>query len=58
MNFDDFFDGDFEAEEAAMLGGFFALVEDEEEEERKRKKLEREILDLDDTEKEYDDDCL
>ena len=57
---DDFFDDDFELEDAAWIGGFIGMVEEEEEEERKRKKLEREMLDLDDPGMEHDDeeDCV
>ncbi len=48
-------DDDFDAEDAALVGGFLGMVEEEDEEERKRRKLEKETLGLDDTEKEYDE---
>ena len=37
----DFFDDDFDIEGAAIIGGFFGMVDEEEEDERQRRKLER-----------------
>lgn len=36
----DFFDDDFDWEDAAIIGGIGALIEEEEEEERRRRELE------------------
>ena len=52
---DDLFDDDFSAEEGAVLGGLFGLVEEIEEQERRRKKLEREQLNPDDSDKHRND---
>jgi hypothetical protein len=48
-------DDDFDAEDAALIGGFLGLVEEEEELEKKRKKIEKEALGLDDADGEHDD---
>jgi len=55
---DDIFDDDFDAEDAALIGGFLGLVEEEEEEEKKRKKKEKEMLEEADSElgEDYRDD--
>ena len=52
---DDFFDDDFEVEDATVIGGLMGFIEEEEEEEKKRKKIEEEMFGLDVTEPGYDD---
>jgi len=52
---DDFFD-DLGLEDYAVIGGFFGFVEDEEEAECRRKRLEEEMLDLDNLERDLEDD--
>jgi len=52
---DDLFDGDFDAEDASVIGGFMGILEEEEEEEKKRKKLEKEMMDKDDPTKEHEE---
>ena len=56
MDIDDLFDDDFSAEEGAVLGGLFGIIEETEDEKRRRKKLERELLNPDDGSDQCEDD--
>ena len=56
---DNFLDDDFDWEDGVIIGGFFDyMTEQEEEDERLRRKLEREMSNGDDSDRDYEEDCL